>query len=101
VIGLILVYLHLPDYREETHALDTGGLTLFGSGSFGVATAGLATVFFVPQNVQSGPPEMIHGIHEALMVLGALTIVSTIVFVSLKRGDGDAMSHPKVFHPRG
>src|SRR5450631_1529865 len=32
LIGLILVYLHLPDYREETHRLDTVGLILFGSG---------------------------------------------------------------------
>ena len=31
--GLILVYLHLPDYREEqTHPLDIVGLILFGSG---------------------------------------------------------------------
>src|SRR5580692_9825173 len=31
--GLILVYLHLPDYREEqTHPLDLVGLILFGSG---------------------------------------------------------------------
>ena len=31
--GLILVYLHLPDYREEkTHPLDMVGLILFGSG---------------------------------------------------------------------
>src|SRR6202012_4210535 len=32
LIGLILVYLHLPDYREETHPLDVVGLILFGSG---------------------------------------------------------------------
>ena len=31
--GLILVYLHLPDYREaDTHPLDLVGLILFGSG---------------------------------------------------------------------
>lgn len=30
--GLVMVYLHLPDYREETHALDVVGLILFGSG---------------------------------------------------------------------
>ncbi len=31
--GLILVYLHLPDYREErTHPLDVVGLILFGAG---------------------------------------------------------------------
>src|SRR5271169_4821808 len=33
LIGLILVYLHLPDYREESsHPLDVVGLILFGSG---------------------------------------------------------------------
>src|ERR1700760_5195750 len=33
LIGLILVYLHLPDYREEhTQPLDVVGLILFGSG---------------------------------------------------------------------
>src|SRR6202044_2601623 len=32
LIGLILVYIHLPDYREETHPLDLVGLILFGSG---------------------------------------------------------------------
>src|SRR5271165_4654115 len=33
VAGLILVYIHLPDYREEqTHPLDVVGLILFGSG---------------------------------------------------------------------
>src|SRR5271167_1053466 len=33
LIGLILVYLHLPDYREErTPPLDVVGLILFGSG---------------------------------------------------------------------
>lgn len=31
--GLVLVYLHLPDYREErAHPLDVVGLILFGSG---------------------------------------------------------------------
>src|ERR1700678_2123139 len=32
LIGLILVYIHLPDYREVTHPLDLVGLILFGSG---------------------------------------------------------------------
>ena len=32
VIGLLMVFFHLPDYREETHALDLVGLILFGSG---------------------------------------------------------------------
>jgi EmrB/QacA subfamily drug resistance transporter len=33
IAGLVLVYLHLPDYREQnTHPLDIVGLILFGSG---------------------------------------------------------------------
>jgi EmrB/QacA subfamily drug resistance transporter len=30
--GLILVYIHLPDYREKSNPLDVVGLVLFGSG---------------------------------------------------------------------
>jgi EmrB/QacA subfamily drug resistance transporter len=30
--GLLLVYLHLPDYREKSNPLDIVGLILFGSG---------------------------------------------------------------------
>src|SRR5208337_3231384 len=32
LIGLWLVYLHLPDYREKSNPLDFTGLILFGSG---------------------------------------------------------------------
>src|SRR5271166_3897985 len=32
LVGLLMVYLHLPDYREKTHPLDIVGLILFGSG---------------------------------------------------------------------
>jgi len=39
---------------------------------------------------------MILGIHRALLCMGALTIVSTIVFWDLKAGDGDAVSQHKV-----
>jgi EmrB/QacA subfamily drug resistance transporter len=68
--------------------------------SFGVATAGLATAFFVP-STHSNPAEMIHGIHKALVALGLLTIASTIVFRSLKSGDGDDVSQHTVLHPGG
>ncbi|HLM99972.1 MAG TPA: MFS transporter [Bryobacteraceae bacterium] len=32
LVGLCLVYLHLPDYREKSDPLDVVGLILFGSG---------------------------------------------------------------------
>jgi len=68
--------------------------------SFGVAAAGLTTAFFVP-STRSDPTQMIHGIHKALIALGILTIVSTIVFLSLRGGDGDDVSLHKVLHPGG
>jgi hypothetical protein len=42
---------------------------------------------------------MIHGIHKALIALGVLTIVSAIVFRSLKQGDGESVSQQKIMHP--
>src|SRR5271170_93824 len=65
--------------------------------SFGVATAGLATAFFVPR-IHSNPAEMIHGIHKALLVLGVFTILSAIIFSKLKSGDGQNVSQHKVAH---
>jgi hypothetical protein len=44
---------------------------------------------------------MIRGIHEALYVLGGLTILSTIVFSGLRSGDGDQVSQQKVAHHGG
>ena len=69
--------------------------------SFGVATASLATAFFIPNRSHSSAPEMIHGIHQAFLVLGLLTILSTIVFSGLKSGDGDNVSQQKVLHHAG
>ena len=66
--------------------------------SFGVASAGLATAFFVPSRVHVVQGEMIRGIHEALFVLGGFTIVSTAVFFRLKSGDGSSVSQQKVAH---
>ena len=32
---------------------------------------------------------MIHGLHEAFLVLGAMTVLSTLIFAELEPGDGD------------
>jgi MFS family permease len=69
--------------------------------SFGVAAASLAAAFFVPDRMHSTESEMIHGIHLALLVLGGLTIASTIVFNELRTGDGDAVSRHKAELPSG
>jgi EmrB/QacA subfamily drug resistance transporter len=62
--------------------------------SFGVATASLAAALFVPTHARGAAPSpaMVHGIHLALRMLGAATIVTTVVFRELKPNDGEAVS---------
>ena len=66
--------------------------------SFGVASASLVTAFFLPDRFRANPPQFIHGIHRAFFVLGAMTMLSTIVFRELKKEDGDAVSQRKLEH---
>ena len=66
--------------------------------SFGVASAGLATAFFIPDRFRSNPAEMIHGIHKALIALGAFTVLSTIIFRKLRSQDGSNVSQQKASH---
>jgi hypothetical protein len=56
------------------------------------------TAFFIPDRHTSSAPQFIHGIHMAFFVLGGMTILSTIVFRGLKRGDGEAVSQRKELH---
>jgi hypothetical protein len=67
--------------------------------SFGVAAASLAAALFIPEHPSATPPAMIHGIHLALRGLGAMTIVTTVVFSELKASDGDAVSSHKAEVP--
>jgi uncharacterized membrane protein YidH (DUF202 family) len=60
--------------------------------SFGVAMASLAAALFVPDRFATSASEMVHGIHQAFLVLGGLTILSAVVFRELKDDDGDTVS---------
>jgi EmrB/QacA subfamily drug resistance transporter len=63
--------------------------------SFGVASASFAAALFMPNHTHAGAAQMIHGIHLALLLLGAWTIVSTLVFNELRSDDGQAISSHK------
>jgi EmrB/QacA subfamily drug resistance transporter len=64
--------------------------------SFAVAVASLVTALFVPDRFHTAPGELLQGIHEALLVLGVSTLLSTLVFWGLRRDDGSAVSrHPE------
>jgi MFS family permease len=67
--------------------------------SFGVASASLVAALFVPDRFHTPAPDMIHGIHQAFLVLGVATIVSTIVFRGLKAADGESVSQHRVEVP--
>ena len=69
--------------------------------SFGVATASLATAFFIPDRLHTNAPEMIHGIHKAFLVLGAWTVLSALIFCELKKDDGSTVSRHKGMQPVG
>jgi hypothetical protein len=94
-----LVYADITE-KETSDASSIASTFQQMSISFGVAAAGLTTALFVP-STRSHPAEMVHGIHEALIALGILTIVSAIVFRSLKSGDGDDVSQHTALHPGG
>jgi len=56
--------------------------------SFGVAAAGITTVIFIPDRLHAVPGELMSGLHQAFLALGAFTILSTLVFSRLRRNDG-------------
>jgi EmrB/QacA subfamily drug resistance transporter len=60
--------------------------------SFGVAIASLVAAVFVPDRFHTSAPQIISGVHQAFIVLGIGTIVSTCVFGSLRSTDGNAVS---------
>jgi EmrB/QacA subfamily drug resistance transporter len=91
-------------YADVTEAQTSSASTISSTAqqmsiSFGVASASLATAIFIPDRFHADAAQMIHGIHQAFLVLGGLTVLSAIVFVGLKRDDGEAVSRHKVVVP--
>jgi MFS family permease len=92
-----LVYADVPE-GKTSNASSIASTMQQMSVSFGVAAAGLTTAFFVPDRFRSNPAEMIHGLHEAFLVLGGFTVFSTVIFHSLKNRDGANVSRQKDLH---
>jgi EmrB/QacA subfamily drug resistance transporter len=92
-----LVYADVSENQESSASSIASTMQQMAI-SFGVASASLVTTFFVPDRHTSSAPQFIHGIHRAFLVLGGMTLLSTIVFRELKRGDGDAVSQRTELH---
>jgi EmrB/QacA subfamily drug resistance transporter len=91
-------------YADVSEAQESGASSIASTMqqmaiSFGVASASLVTVFFIPEHYRSNPTQFIQGIHRAFFVLGGMTLVSTLVFRELKAGDGDTVSKRTGLHP--
>ncbi len=84
-------------YADITEQQASGASTIAStvqqmSISFGVASASLAAAVFIPDRFHTDPAQMVHGVHEAFLVLGAWTIVSSLMFQALQEEDGGAVS---------
>jgi EmrB/QacA subfamily drug resistance transporter len=93
-------------YADVTNEQASGASTIASTVqqlaiSFGIAAASLAAGLFIPDHIRTNGPEMIHGIHLALRVLAALTIVATVVFCELTQSDGESVSSHKAEVPAG
>jgi EmrB/QacA subfamily drug resistance transporter len=90
-----LVYADVND-QQASGASSIASTTQQMSISFGVAIASLAAALFIPDRYHSSAPQMIHGIHDAFLLLGGLTVISTFIFHGLKSTDGNMASQHKV-----
>jgi len=93
-------------YADVTNEQASGASTIASTVqqlaiSFGVAAASLAAALFIPEHLRTNGTEMIHGIHLALRVLAALTVLATAVFIELTQSDGDSVSSHKAEVPTG
>jgi MFS family permease len=86
-----LVYADVEE-RDASSASTISSTAQQLSMSFGVAIASLVAALFVPDRFHTSAPQMIRGVHEAFLVLGVATIISAVVFRSLRTGDGSAIS---------
>jgi len=86
-----LIYADV-DVSDASMASTIGSTMQQMSISFSVAGASLVTALFIPDRFRADPHEMIHGLHQTFLVLGGLTLLSTIVFWELRANDGDNVS---------
>ncbi|MGC4073075.1 MAG: DHA2 family efflux MFS transporter permease subunit [Nibricoccus sp.] len=86
-----LVYADIDD-RDASKAGSIASTAQQMSLSFGVATASLVASIFLGGITQADTALFVSGLHKAFLVLGGLTIISSIVFRGLLSEDGASVS---------
>jgi EmrB/QacA subfamily drug resistance transporter len=89
-----LVYADVSE-NETSMASTIASTAQQMSMSFGVAAASLVTALFIPDRFHSDSHQLIHGVHQAFLVLGGVTVLSAAVFVQLRKDDGNSVSQHK------
>lgn len=92
-------------YADVSGAQTSAASTIAATGqqlaiSFGVAGAALVAAYFVPPQLHSHPDAIIHGVQQAFLAVGLVTVLSSVVFMELKADDGEGMSKHDAAHHR-
>lgn len=90
-------------YADVSGSRTSGASTISATGqqlaiSFGVAGAALIAQVFVPPHLHSHPDAIIDGAQQAFLALGAMTVLSAVVFFELKPSDGENLSQHDAAH---
>lgn len=86
-----LVYADVDD-RDASRASTIASAGQQMSMSFGVALASLAVAAFLGHVDQHEPSQTIPALHKAFAWMGGLTLLSSLLFALLHRGDGGSVS---------
>jgi MFS family permease len=92
-----LAYADIPPDRASNASSIASTLQQL-SISFGVAAAGLTTIVFLPNRNHVASAQIVTGLHEAFLILGAFTILSTVIFRRLKKTDGEDETRQRDIH---
>jgi EmrB/QacA subfamily drug resistance transporter len=92
-----LAYADIPPDRASNASSIASTLQQL-SISFGVAAAGLTTIVFLPDRNHVASAQIVTGLHEAFLILGAFTILSTVIFRRLKKTDGEDETRQRDIH---
>lgn len=87
-----LVYADIPD-REASMATSIASTAQMMALSFGVAVASLCAAWFLGHAPQSDRALLIPALHKSFLVLGSLTVISSLMFWRLHGDDGNNVSN--------
>lgn len=84
-------------YADTSDAQASDASTIASTGqqlsiSFGIACASLVTAWFLGGVDRSQADLLVPALHHAYLLLGALSVVSSLTFLTLRRDDGDVVS---------